>query len=471
MSIFREVELAMAEVLQEQYSKTVFDLWFKDLRLEDLTDNHAVFSINSSFKKSILQNRHANALAKALEEVNGFSVTVEIIVREDAEPAPAVEENPEVESIVTPEIVSRADVEVAVSDLDEAEGQEDLGRAIESRSIVSEYTFENFIVGESNKFAHAACLAVAQSPTTYNPLFIHGPSGLGKTHLLYAVTNELKKNNPNIRLIYKKGEEFTNELIESLQKGAMGTKAFREKYRSADVLLIDDIQFIAGKESTQEEFFHTFNALYEAEKQIILTSDRPPKDIKTLEDRLSSRFEWGLIADIQPPSLELRHAIIKKKAEERGISLSPEIVTFLAENLQTNIRQIEGSIKKIAAVSRLTGTPVSLDMTKRAISDVLSGAEPVSVTVTKILSAVSKEYDISIEDIKGQKRNKAIANARHLSVYLIRNITSLPVTAIGDIFGRDHATILASVSKIKADMEKDKALARTVEKITGAVKQ
>ena len=468
MSIFREVELAVAEVLKAQYSQTVYDLWFKDLSLVDLTDNEAVFSINSAFKKNILQNRHADALAKALEEVNGFSVTVKIIMREE-EPVPPPE--PEKPSPVTDEIVSLADAKVVADDLKEVEDPEDFGRAIEGPGIVAEYTFENFIVGTSNKFAHAACLAVAQSPTTYNPLFIHGPSGLGKTHLLYAVTNELKKNNPNLRLIYKKGEEFTNELIESLQKGAMGTKAFREKYRTADVLLIDDIQFIAGKESTQEEFFHTFNALYEAEKQIILTSDRPPKDIKTLEDRLSSRFEWGLIADIQPPSLELRQAIIQKKAEERGISFSPEIVSFLAENLQTNIRQIEGSIKKIAAVSRLTGTPVSLDMTKRAISDVLSGAEPVSVTVTKILSAVSKEYGVSLEDIKGQKRNKAIANARHLSVYLIRHITSLPVTAIGDIFDRDHATILASINKIKNDMQKDKALATAVEKITSAVKQ
>ena len=469
MSILHEVQWAVGEVLKESYSQTVYDLWFKDLRLEVLTDNHAVFSINSAFKKNILQNRHADALAKALEAVNGFSVTVEITLREDEPITP--DESLDEGNVVTPEIVVQADAEVTAAALDEVEEPEDLGRAIESRSIISEYTFENFIVGASNKFAHAACLAVAQSPTTYNPLFIHGPSGLGKTHLLYAVTNELKKNNPNIRLIYKKGEEFTNELIESLQKGAMGTKAFREKYRTADVLLIDDIQFIAGKESTQEEFFHTFNALWEAEKQIILTSDRPPKDIKTLEDRLSSRFEWGLIADIQPPSLELRYAIIQKKAEEKGISFSPEIVTFLAENLQTNIRQIEGSIKKIAAVSRLTGTPVSLDMTKRAISDVLSGAEPVSVTVTKILSLVSKEYGISIEDIKGQKRNKAIANARHLSVYLIRSITSLPVTAIGDIFGRDHATILASVNKIKNDMKKDVAVLTVVNKITAAMKQ
>ena len=221
MSILHDVEWAVGIVLKECYSQTVYDLWFKDLRLEVLTDNHAVFSINSSFKKNILQNRHADALAKALEEVNGFSVTVEIVVREDM-PPPDLTPDPKEDSVVTDEIVSRADAEVAAAELEEVTDPDELGRAIESRSIVSEYTFENFIVGASNKFAHAACLAVAQSPTTYNPLFIHGPSGLGKTHLLYAVTNELKKNNPNLRLIYKKGEEFTNELIESLQKGAMG---------------------------------------------------------------------------------------------------------------------------------------------------------------------------------------------------------------------------------------------------------
>ena len=338
----------------------------------------------------------------------------------------------------------------------------DFARAIESPTIVAEYTFDNFIVGDSNRFAHAACYAVAHSPTTYNPLFIHGPSGLGKTHLLYAVTNELKRSNPNIRLIYKKGEEFTNELIESIQKGT--TAAFREKYRSADVLLIDDIQFIAGKESTQAEFFHTFNALYEAEKQIILTSDRPPRDIKTLEERLSSRFEWGLIADIQPPSLELRYAIIKRKAEEKGIPLSHDIISFLAENLQTNIRQIEGSIKKIYAMSMLNGMPISLEMTKRAISDILSGTEPVSVTVDRILGVVSRKFGVTPEDLKGPVRSKNIAQARHIAIYLVRVITSLPLKTIGDIFGnRDHATIKASLEKVPSDMKQDKAMQETVQ--------
>ncbi|MBO5789283.1 MAG: chromosomal replication initiator protein DnaA [Clostridia bacterium] len=465
MNDLRDVEIAILEVLKTMYSQTVFDLWFRDIRLEQMTDQYATFSINSTFKQGILQNRHSPALTKALEEVTGFPMKVIISLRNDDPPAPPPDAPTEPQQEpAEPEV----DIQKEEDPAPPTVSKDDFGAAIQGRAIVTEYTFDNFIVGDSNKFAHAACLAVAKSPTTYNPLFIHGPSGLGKTHLLYAVTNELKASNPNIRLIYKKGEEFTNELIESIQKGT--TVSFREKYRTADVLLIDDIQFIAGKESTQEEFFHTFNALYEAEKQIILTSDRPPRDIKTLEDRLSSRFEWGLIADIQPPSQELRQAIIQKKAEEQGISLSPEIVAYLAENLQTNIRQIEGSIKKISAISRLTGIPVSLDMTKRAISDILSGAEPVSVTVNKILSAVSKYYSVSIEDIKGIKRSKNIVNARHVAVYLIRSITSLPVTAIGDIFERDHATILASINKIKNDLKTDKELQTAIETITTQVK-
>ncbi|MBP5209777.1 MAG: chromosomal replication initiator protein DnaA [Clostridia bacterium] len=454
MSVLREVERAVLSVIREQYSDVVFDLWFKDLHLIELSEKEAVFSISSAFKQNIIQSRHAAALKEALRSVNGFDVEVRITCAEEPDRDPKEDEAPARPEPPAPAV---------------REEPSEVGRAIENRSIVSEYTFENFIVGDSNKFAHAACYAVAKSPTTYNPLFIHGPSGLGKTHLLYAVTNEMKRNNPNIRLIYKKCEEFTNELIESIQKGT--TIAFKEKYRSADVLLIDDIQFIAGKVAVQEEFFHTFNILYEAEKQIILTSDRPPRDIRPLEERLMTRFEWGLIADIQPPSLELRCAIIQKKAEQRGITLAPEIVNFLAENLRVNIRQIEGSIKKIAAISMLTGTPVSLDMTKRAISDILSGTEPVSVTVDRIFDAVSKKYGVPVEDIKGNKRNKSIAQARHVAVYIIRRETSLPVTAIGDILNRDHATVLASVNKIKNDMRLDPRLADEIEEIASQIKQ
>ena len=463
MSHFQDVELAMKEVLKEQFSKTVYDLWFKDLSLTELSDNKAVFTIPSDFKTNILNTRHKITLDKAFREVNGFGVDIEVrSVQGDGLPLSFTESKTEEKE------AAQAPKKEEIGVVTESPLTPDT-TGLENRTIYTEYTFDNFIVGESNKFAHAACLAVATTPTIYNPLFIHGPSGLGKTHLLYAITNLLRKNNPDIRLIYKKGEEFTNELIESIQNGT--TVAFRERYRNADVLLIDDIQFIAGRESTQEEFFHTFNALYEAEKQIILTSDRPPHSIRTLEDRLRNRFEWGLIADVQPPSSELRQAIIRKKAEDRGITLSADIVTYLAENLKTDIRQIEGSIKKIAALSSLTHTPISLDISKRAIADILSGEEPVSITVDKICSVVSKKYDIPTEDIKGKKRNKEIAKARHVCIYFIKQFTSLPLTSIGAVMGnRDHATILFSFNKVREDIKKDKAFAAEINEMIAQIK-
>lgn len=317
-----------------------------------------------------------------------------------------------------------------------------------------EYTFDNFIVGSSNKFAHAACLAVADHPAqSYNPLFIYGPSGLGKTHLLYAITNELKRKNEHIKVIYIKGENFTNHMIESLSRQAM--KEFRDIYRSCDVLLIDDIQFIAGKTSTQEEFFHTFNALYEDGKQIILTSDRPPREIKTLEDRLKTRFEWGLIADIQPPDLELRTAIIKKKADQVNLSIPEDVLSFLAENLRSNIRQIEGAIKKLGATSFLTGQQITMSVARSCISDLLDGAEPVNVTVDKIFSAVYRRYNIKREDIVSARRTKEIAAARHVTVYLIRTVTDMSLPNIGKLLNRDHSTIIASLEAIEKKKAQD----------------
>ena len=273
------------------------------------------------------------------------------------------------------------------------------------------------------------------------------------SHTAQNASNEVKKKKPNAQIIYIKGEDFTNQLIEAL--ASQKTSEFRNTYRSCDMLLIDDIQFIAGKVSTQEEFFHTFNALYEEHKQIILTSDRPPREIKTLEDRLKTRFEWGLIADIQPPDLELRIAIIKKKAEQVGIIISDEVLTYLAENLRSNIRQIEGAIKKLAALSFLSGREISMDTAESCISELLGGAEPTSVTVDRIFAAVSKKYGIKREDIVGQKRNKEIAQARHICNYLIRNITDMSLPNIGKIFNRHYSTVISSVDfvdkKIKTD--------------------
>ena len=281
----------------------------------------------------------------------------------------------------------------------------------------------------------------------YNPRFIYGPSGLGKTHLMSAVVNEIRRKKKDLRVVYIKGDEFTNQLIESLSKQEMNK--FRDRYRNCDILLIDDIQFIAGKNSTQEEFFHTFNALYEEHKQIILSSDRPPKDIQTLEERLKTRFEWGLIADIQPPDLELRVAIIKKKAEQISVELSDEVLSFLAENLRSNIRQIEGAVKKLSALSFLKGEKITMETAKSCLSELLGGAEPINVTVDKIFTAVFKKYGIKKEDIIGQKRNKDIANARHISIYLIRAITEMSLPNIGKIFNRDHSTVLTSYEKIE----------------------
>ena len=290
----------------------------------------------------------------------------------------------------------------------------------------------------------------------YNPLFIYGPSGLGKTHLLYAITNAMKQKNPDLSVIYIKGEDFTNQMIDSLANQSMSK--FRNKYRSCDMLLIDDIQFIAGKISTQEEFFHTFNALFEDRKQIILTSDRPPRDIKTLEERLKTRFEWGLIADIQPPDMELRVAIIKKKAEQVNVTLPEDVLNFLSENLRSNIRQIEGAIKKLGAMSFLSGRKITMELAKSCISELLGGAEPASVTVDKIFSVVYNRYGVKKEDIIGMRRTKELATVRHIAIYLVRTITEMSLPNIGKIFNRNHSTVLSSIESAEKKLRNDPIL-------------
>ena len=302
----------------------------------------------------------------------------------------------------------------------------------------------------------------------YNPLFIYGPSGLGKTHLLYAIANYIMEKHPSLEIVYVKGDEFTNQLIDAISKNA--TPAFRERYRMCDVLLIDDIQFIAGKTSTQEEFFHTFNALYEDSKQIILTSDRPPREIKTLEDRLKTRFEWGLIADIQPPDLELRTAIIKKKADQVNVSIPDDVLSFLAENLRSNIRQIEGAIKKLGALSYLSGREITMEVARECISDLLGGEEPVAMTVDKIFALIYKKYNVKREDLVSAKRTKEIANARHLSIYLIRSVTEMSLPNIGKIFNRDHSTMMSSLDIINKKITNDAIFKSEVDDLIKEIK-
>lgn len=328
-----------------------------------------------------------------------------------------------------------------------------------------EFTFDTFIVGSSNKFAHAASLSVAANPgRSYNPLFIYGNSGLGKTHLLYAIKNEILKTDPHKIIVYVKGDDFTNELIEAIRLGT--TSDFRQKYRKSDVLLVDDIQFIGGKESTQEEFFHTFNTLYEANRQIVLTSDRPPRDIKTLEERLRSRFEWGLIADIQPPDFETRIAIIKRKAELLELTLPDDVTEYIATRLKTNIRQLEGVVKKLKAKNQLYGEKITINVAQKTISDILNNDQPPPLTVEKIIDEVAHTYGVTSEDIRSAKRNSNISNARQIAIYAVREITDLSMKSIGEEFGgRDHSTIVYAIGQIEKNMSKDPNLKFTVEDI------
>ena len=422
---------AVKASLLTQYASSVVDLWFGEMTVHSYEDNVITLSTSSQFKYKTIQEKFMDTLRDGFAAQLGFEVDVFVIFTG----------TPTSSEQIVSQIKNHTEVEQPTN------SEEKRPSGILPPNYKFEYTFENFIVGSSNKFAHAACLAVATRPASdYNPLFIYGPSGLGKTHLMSAIVNEIKRKKPDIRVLYIKGDDFTNQMIESLAKQEM--HKFHDRYRNCDILLIDDIQFIAGKTSTQEEFFHTFNTLYEERKQIILTSDRPPKDIPTLEERLKTRFEWGLLADIQPPDLELRIAIIKKKAEQVSIDVSDEVLTFLAENLRSNIRQIEGAIKKLSALSFLSGQKISMDLAKSCLSELLGGAEPVNVTIEKIFGAVQEKFNVSKAELIGKKRTKEIASARHVAVFLIREITDMSFPSIAKIFDRDYATIHASFEQI-----------------------
>ncbi|MCQ2413196.1 MAG: chromosomal replication initiator protein DnaA [Clostridia bacterium] len=434
---FTEVLLSLIRQ-KTNLAESVFNLWFADLKLFGLTENKAELRTPTALRKNILSTKYIDVIRESLTETIGFPVEIEFSVENDS--------SQNFPPNVDPDDIPHSDP--VKSDFEKRQFNTLINDT--KNSTLDKYTFDNFIVGESNKFACAACLAVAKEPTAYNPLFIYGHSGLGKTHLLYAVINELKKNHPKLRIVYKKSEDFMNELIASLSDSS--TQKFKEKYRTADVLLIDDIQFIAGKESTQEEFFHTFSTLYEADKQIILTSDRPPKDIKPLEDRLRTRFEGGLLADVQPPSIELRTAIIQKKCEENQLDLSPELIDYMASRLQNNIRQIEGVIKKLHATTSITGETVTREKVDEVISIIDPGNVPTSVLVEKILGIVASKFGITPDDLRSKKKTDTVAKARHVAIYLIRNLTNMSLNDIGDIFSRDHSTVMSSISRVETNI-------------------
>lgn len=420
MESFNEAWELICNYCSSNITEVAYNTWFVRLKPVslDFEKGIAIIEAPNEFHKQTLLRCYSDLLQEAFQNVFGSEIRFEIYVK------------------------------------DEIHRQEQPGSEPEHDSDY-DLTFETFVVGPSNRFAHAACLAVASKPAVlYNPLFIYGNSGLGKTHLLYAIQKEINKLHSNMSIVYIKGDDFTNEMIEAIRNGT--TSLFREKYRHADVLLVDDIQFIAGKESTQEEFFHTFNSLYEAKKQIILTSDRPPKDISTLEDRLKTRFEWGLTADVQPPDFETRIAIITRKAELLDIALPKNISEYIANKLKNNIRQLEGAVKKLKAYHLLEHKPINIATAQAAISDIMNNSQPAPVTVDKIIEEVSRTYGVSAEDIRSQKRKSNISNARQISMYIVREITQMPMMSIGETFGgRDHSTVVYAIKQVEKNIEKD----------------
>ena len=496
-----------------------YQLWFGRVYLAYLDAERALFMCENKLKRDILEKQHREALTKALVEVIGYEPVIEIQVDESLAP-----EIPDDGSVVSPLKMMRerqAEREKESTQKEKTSrkspagseqlpltsvspSQAELKRGRDSRteqtSIFTDrdelseaefsqlpsspedsrgerrltynedYTFENFIVGNSNRFAHAAALNVADNVgMKINPLFIYGPSGLGKTHLMYAIANRALKRKPGMKVIYVKGEEFLNQLVLAIQHG--WNQNFRQKYRNADMLLIDDIQFIAGKEGTQLEFFHTFDALYEDHKQIILTSDRPPRELTSLEERIRSRFEAGLLADIQPPDYELRLAILKNKINQSHIDVPTDVVDFLARNLQENIRQLEGVIKKLSATTLLNGHPVTMEMVIQTVPEYLRDAEPVSDTVSRIIDCVAKHYGVRIEDILGTSRTKKIKTARNVAMYIVRSLTSMSLPQMGVVFCRDHSTIHSNINAVETELSTDPILDATINEIMKEIKR
>ena len=451
MNSFQEVFSSVKQYCREQGIPDVaVNLWINALTPVQLDGSTAVFTVQSSFQRAVVLGNYEALLKEAFFNILGFDVTLDIQVKDEpASPAP--------------------DEERPAPDFDDiARRHEELEHTFEGANY--EYTFDTFIVGGSNEFAYAACTAVAKEPgVNYNPLFIYGGSGLGKTHLLTAIQTEIKRTHPDFVIMYVTCEQFTNELIAAIRAGS--TEDFRMKYRVADLLLVDDIQFIAGKESTQEEFFHTFNSLHDAHKQIVIASDRPAKEIKSLEERLRTRFEWGLTADVQPPDFETRVAIVKRKAELLHLDLPEDVAEFIANHLKNNIRQLEGAVKKLNAYYMLEGIQPVISVAQNAIKDILNETQPVPVTIEKIIGEVSRTFNVSPADIRGTKRNANVASARRVAIYILREVTGMSMEEIGREFsGRDHSTIVYSLKTMERDMKNDQHLRETVSDIIKNVK-
>ena len=437
MDSINDVLDAAKAYCREHTAEATYQYYISDIKAVSFENSNTItLEIRNAFILGIVSDRYTALLKDAFKAVLGFDVEV---------------------LFVTPK---------------KDEGEEKKPKLDES-SLPSgryDFTFENFIKGPSNQFAYAAAQAVAANPSgAYNPLFIYGPSGLGKTHLLNAIQVEIKKNHPDFNIVYVDCEMFTNEIISAVKTAT--TEQFRQKYRQADVLLIDDIQFLAGKESTQEEFFHTLNTLHNDGRQIVIASDRPAKEIKSLEERLRTRFEWGLTADVQPPDFETRVAIVKRKAELLHLDLPEDVAEFIANHLKNNIRQLEGAVKKLTAYYMLEGIQPVISVAQNAIKDILNETQPVPVTIEKIIGEVSRTFNVSPADIRGTKRNANVASARRVAIYILREVTGMSMEEIGREFsGRDHSTIVYSLKTMERDMKNDQHLRETVSDIIKNVK-
>ena len=434
MDSFNDVLSAAKAYCKERLVDATYNLYIDGLEAVSFEGSgKVVLAVRNDFICTIVRDRYTPLLKEALAAVLGFDVEVELVVPAAAPEKPAPEP--------------------------------DKPAPVSAPSGKSDFTFETFIKGPSNQFAYAAAQAVASNPSgAYNPLFIYGQSGLGKTHLLNAIQVEIKKNHPDFNIVYVDCEKFTNEIITAIREG--NTESFRQKYRAADVLLVDDIQFIAGKESTQEEFFHTFNTLHNAGNQIVLASARPAKEIKCVEERLRTRFEWGRTADIQPPDFETRVAIIRRKAELFNLDMPDDVAEFIANHLKNNIRQLEGAVKKLNAYYMLEGIQPVIGVAQNAIKDILNETQPVPVTIEKIIGEVGRTYNVTPAEIRGMRRTANISSARQTAIYVGREITGMSMEDIGKEFGgRDHSTIVYSLKSMENNLNNDRHLKETVEDI------
>lgn len=453
-----EIWVKCKDKLKESFNEKIFDVWIKPIMPLEVTDEYYKVAVKNAFFKTMLEDNYAKVIEGALAGIMGKNIhlLIETMDGEHSSEAPK-EELP----LAAP--AKREQQELFRENMPSQD-------SIDS-NLNPKYVFETFVIGNSNRFAYAAAQAVANNPAhAYNPLFLYGGVGLGKTHLMHAIGNRIKQNNPSMKVLYTSSEKFTNEIINSIQN--KNTEAFRQKYRNIDCLIIDDIQFLKGKEQTQVEFFHTFNALKDANKQIIISSDRPPREIETLEDRLRSRFDQGLTADIQPPDLETRIAILRTKAASDNIELPNDVITLLATNIATNIREIEGAYTKIVAYTALMDMPITVETAQRVLTDMGNDVKTKQITFEGIIKVVAEHYNIKEEELFNKKRTQNIAFPRQIAMYLCRELADLSYPRIGELFGgRDHTTVIHAYEKISKSKASNLSLQTELQEMIDILRQ